>query len=338
MRAFFSIGRGGLGMEPRSTGFQPVARVLAGIGLYSSRIRQSFMESAGSNLDASLLLDRPGTADGRGYATHGLEARTTGFTLVELLVVIGIISVLIAMLLPALNKARQQAKVVACGSQERQIAMALLMYANDNKGWFPKTFCFGGQGIIKEEAYGQSGPDYDKSPIAPYLKSSNVLKCPAQSDVLKAAHAPYYASPTRFLGSYRIIAAHAGRANSSSVWYGWLMYTHSTGANDYRAPIPNVNWTGRTMRDPDTGRAEYVDTSDQQPMLMDCFDAVDKLWYGFSVDNIPNNHYGLGGENVAFIDGHVEWRRAKLINGALSPDSQVKLRFQMYQTRVVLYW
>ena len=57
-----------------------------------------------------------------------------GFTLVELLVVIGIIAILVALLLPSLNAAREQAKSLQCMSNLRQIGVGIFLYTNDNKG------------------------------------------------------------------------------------------------------------------------------------------------------------------------------------------------------------
>ncbi len=65
--------------------------------------------------------------------TH-IRNRSNGFTLPELLVVIGIIALLIAMLMPAMSKARRAANTVVCASNMRQITMAMAMYADSNKG------------------------------------------------------------------------------------------------------------------------------------------------------------------------------------------------------------
>jgi len=120
-----------------------------------------------------------------------------GFTLVELLVVIGIIALLISILMPALSRAREQANGVKCLSNVRQIGMALYMYANDNHGAYP----FGARGdfpIVREDwIYWQPsnprGPDakVDQSPIAKYIGnfSPELLRCPSDN---VENHKPYF--------------------------------------------------------------------------------------------------------------------------------------------------
>jgi prepilin-type N-terminal cleavage/methylation domain-containing protein/prepilin-type processing-associated H-X9-DG protein len=261
--------------------------------------------------------------------------RKTGFTLVELLVVIGIISILIAMLLPALNKARQQAKVIACGSQERQIAMALLMYAGDNKGWFPTVY-WGGPNTFMDDAGSFNKP----ANITPYLPSTAVLRCPARTDQFSTGYYGGYEKPGYYFASYYIMAAHS---NHASAWYGWIVsYTVSYGGTRGTptsvsgVPIPNQNWAGKTISGQNGAAnggnwSEFIQRADKQPMVVDCFDPILKSWGGYGLKDAPNNHFGMGGLNVAFLDGHVEWRKVKMADDTtIAPESQVQRRFALY--------
>jgi prepilin-type N-terminal cleavage/methylation domain-containing protein/prepilin-type processing-associated H-X9-DG protein len=77
--------------------------------------------------------------------------RSRAFTLIELLVVIGIIAILVALLLPALNRARRQSRQVACLSNMRQLYQACVSYAAENKTAWPQPFKWdfsgGGYGV-----------------------------------------------------------------------------------------------------------------------------------------------------------------------------------------------
>ncbi len=76
-----------------------------------------------------------------------MQNRRSGFTLVELLVVIGIIALLVGILLPSLQKARESANTLKCSANLRSIGQGLAMYAANYKGIYPNSYVYDGQSI-----------------------------------------------------------------------------------------------------------------------------------------------------------------------------------------------
>jgi prepilin-type N-terminal cleavage/methylation domain-containing protein len=218
---------------------------------------------------------------------------SAAFTLIELLVVIGIIALLISILLPTLNKVRQQALNANCASNLRQIGQGCMSYAADYKGFLPARFREGAEDYL-QPLYTYFPQDKKASPIQrygmgllwerKYIKTEQVFYCPGGR-----------AAPDHNLDTFK---------------KPWLSAVGSSDPNYRTSYTYNPHFAYRTFGDSGSGRVTAYARVTKFPRTKAL--AADIIRTPGTI-----SHYS-GGErtpswNMLFIDGHVVLVKSMLV-------------------------
>jgi prepilin-type N-terminal cleavage/methylation domain-containing protein/prepilin-type processing-associated H-X9-DG protein len=251
-------------------------------------------------------------------ARGGRASGIVGFTLVELLVVIGIIAVLIAILLPALGRARDQAKTVQCLSNLRQIGVAIFAYAQDNKGYVVP-------GSIRATLYNPTAAKVEVETYATLLvngkyilspdqpapaagqstsSSANVFRCPNTSDLINTKDAQ---------GNIDLVPPRNSNQSGQAGAQGWTCQSAASGktVHTYYGVSGAVKanrlcrypFNTLPMDDNKVGLVKFVQMKNTANVAM----IYDGIWFHHETPNMFNlRHAKFTKLNFLLADGHVQ--------------------------------
>ena len=245
-----------------------------------------------------------------------LTTRTgAGFTLIELLVVIAIIAILAAILFPVFARVRQKGYQASCQSNLKQIALAILAYADDYEGYGPLSHA---SGCYQDQANpGINAPGgfcNSALALAPYdagWASFDIQQKGSPNIVSSWKISPLWQCHGNGTGTYKMLYSRG------ATWHLWEPQGGSYGSGSGGGKVRNVTtaalvgdcWGYSAMTDPAAPRAVYgywyqfVTPRTQDDIRNGAPDYNSTYYARYMRDCMAHN----GGNNMAFCDGHVKW-------------------------------
>lgn len=250
--------------------------------------------------------------------TNKSNGTSKGFTLVELLVVIGIIALLISILLPSLNRARETANRVKCASNLRQIGQAIQLYANDNKGSYPRTIYNSGLASTSVSGFAITNQGYAMSDPFGNVAASSVSASTSDVGVNNVCASLFLLCRTQDISPevFTCPSSNAtkddfgGGANSAQNRANFTS-TQNNLSYSYANPFASTTAVGAGYRLTTSLSPDFAVAADMNPGAA----PINLNSVGNIRSSSPSSQMRLGnsnnhdrdGQNVLYGDGHVEF-------------------------------